>query len=147
MIIKQQLCPESGVQFTNTEFSKTTFVEDTFDDPAESNKGLFAIVSLPPHTVIGIYEGGELLKASTVTSSRYKSDYAVQYQHLIRDGYDRQKGQAETVIESELSKCERFLDVVDVLTVVWNEFLYTDELEVAELVEVHGLHRAKDYLP
>ena len=116
MIIKQQLCPESGVQFTNTEFSKTTFVEDTFDDPPESNKGLFAIVSLPPHTVIGIYEGGESLKASTVTSSRYKSDYAVQYQHLIRDGYDRQKGEVtchpariNDSLDKERDNCEFYI--------------------------------------
>ena len=93
MIIKKQLCPKCGVQFNNTEFSKTTFVEDTIDDPPEWNKGLFTIVLLQPYTVIGIYEGGESLKASTVTSSRYKSDYAVQYQHLIRDGYDRYKGE------------------------------------------------------
>jgi len=51
----------------------------------------------------------------------------------------------ETVIESEFGEWERFLEVVvilDVVAVVWNEFLYTDELEEAELVELHGLHRA-----
>ena len=55
-----------------------------------------------------------------------------------------EKGRAETVIESEFSELERFLEVVvilDVLDVVWNEFLYTDELEEAEMGELHGLHR------
>jgi len=113
MIIEKQLCPESGVQCNNTEFSKTTFVEDTFDDPPELNKGLFTIVSLQPYTVIGIYEGGESLKASTVTSSRYKSDYKVQYQHLIRDGHDRQKGEVachfariNDLLDKERDNCE-----------------------------------------
>ena len=48
------------------------------------------------------------------------------------------------MIESEFSELERFLEVVvilDVLVVVWNEFLYTDELEEAAIGELHGLHR------
>ena len=46
----------------------------------------------PAYTVVGIYEGGETLKASTVKSPSYQSDYAVQFQGLFRDAYDKSKG-------------------------------------------------------
>ena len=47
------------------------------------------------------------------------------------------------MIESEFSELERFLEVVvilDVLVVVWNEFLYTDKLEEAAKVLVQSRH-------
>ena len=48
------------------------------------------------------------------------------------------------MIESDFVEWERFLEVgmiFDVIAVVWNEFLYTDNLEEGEMVELHGLQQ------
>ena len=77
--------------------------------------------------MVGIYEGGETLKASTVKSHRYQSDYAVQYQGLVRDDYDKIKGDVTShpaIINDSLdkarNKCDWYVhpDYPDLLLVI-----------------------------
>jgi len=60
-------------------------------DPPDAGNGLFAIDEIPALSIIAIYTGGERLSSRQVKKATYKSDYVVQVQHLIRDGYDKKK--------------------------------------------------------